>query len=118
VSKLQQHHINLRDERIVTLVGHDGILEQVQFVSGTPLVCDALFFSADQGQRSNLPQMLGCQCDGDGLVESTGKQGTGVRGLFLAGDADGDVQFAIVAAAEGAIAATAIHKELQDDGFF
>jgi thioredoxin reductase len=41
-----------------------------------------------------------------------------MRGLFLAGDADGDVQFAIVAAAEGAIAATAIHAELQEDGFF
>ena len=32
---------------------------------------------------------------------------------ILAGDADGDVQFAIVAASEGAIAATAINHELQ-----
>ena len=35
--------------------------------------------------------------------------------LFLAGDADGDVQFVIVAAAEGARAATAINRELQDE---
>ena len=40
------------------------------------------------------------------------KQSCGIAGLFLAGDADGDVQFATVAAAEGAIAATAIHQEM------
>jgi thioredoxin reductase len=44
-----------------------------------------------------------------------GKQGSGIRGVFLAGDADGGVQFAVVAAAEGAIAATAIHRELVEE---
>jgi thioredoxin reductase len=66
-------------------------------------------------QRSRLPCMLGCECDDNGLIRTKGKQGTGVCGLFLAGDADGDVQFAIVAAAEGAVAATAINRELQDE---
>jgi thioredoxin reductase len=118
MNTLRCHEVNVREERVVALVGNYGILEQVQFASGPPSPCDALFFSADQGQRSKLPQMLGCECNEDGLIDSTGKQGSGVRGLFLAGDADGDVQFAVVAAAEGAIAATAIHAELQEDGFF
>ena len=34
---------------------------------------------------------------------------------FLAGDANGDVQFAIVAAGEGATAAVEINKELQEE---
>jgi hypothetical protein len=34
--------------------------------------------------------------------------------VYIAGDADGDVQFSVVAAAEGAIAATAIHQALLD----
>jgi thioredoxin reductase len=59
--------------------------------------------------------MLGCECDKNGMIKTAGKQGAGVCGMFLAGDADGDVQFAIVAAAEGAIAATAINRELQDE---
>ena len=59
--------------------------------------------------------MLGCKCDEAGLILTEGKQTTGVCGMFLAGDADGDVQFAIVAAAEGATAATAINRELQDE---
>jgi len=39
---------------------------------------------------------------------------TGVPGLYVAGDASGDVQFAIVAAAEGAKAAVAINRALQE----
>jgi len=115
--RLQQYGIEYRGEHIGALAGNGGQLEEVHFVTGQPLQCDALFFSAGQGQRSSLPQMLGCKCDEDGLIKSEGKQGSGVCGLFLAGDVDGDVQFAIVAAAEGAIAATAINTELQEEDY-
>ena len=115
--RLKKYGIEVRDEPITALVGNHGRLEEVRFAAGQPLECDALFFSAEQGQRSGLPEMLGCKCDEDGLIESEGKQGSGVCGLFLAGDVDGDVQFAIVAAAEGAIAATAINAELQDEDY-
>ena len=74
-----------------------------------------MFFNTDQVQRSTLPLNMGCGYDDNGAVITTGKQGTRQRGLFLAGDADGDVQFVIVAAAEGAIAGTAINRELQDE---
>ena len=73
-----------------------------------------MFFNADRVQHSPLAKMLGCGTDGDEeVVRSEGKQHTCVDGVFVAGDADGDVQFAIVAAAEGAIAATAINTLLQ-----
>ncbi len=109
---LHRHGVQHRYETVVELSGKAGRLERVSFATGPPIACDALFFSAGQGQRSSLPQMLGCECDADGLLVTAKKQSCNVNGLFLAGDADGDVQFAIVAAAEGAIAATAIHQEL------
>jgi thioredoxin reductase len=115
--RLRKYGIEVRNERIIALTGTNGRLSEVRLAAGQPLACDALFFSSEQGQRSSLPQMLGCKCNDEGLVETEGKQGSGVRGLFLAGDADGDVQFAIVAAAEGAIAATAINTELQDEDY-
>ena len=43
------------------------------------------------------------------------RERTGIRGLYLAGDASEDVQFVIVAAAEGAKAAIAINKELHQE---
>jgi thioredoxin reductase len=104
--------IECRHERVTRLIAKDGKLSQIEFDSGPPLECDALFFSADQVQHSPLAQMLGCDADEE-HVKTEKKQHTCVEGVFVAGDADGDVQFAIVAAAEGATAATAINELLQ-----
>ena len=90
-------------------------LQRILFEAGPPLECDALFFNTDQVQRSELPAMLGCEPRRAQQVRTHDKQRTCMPGLFLAGDADGDVQFVIVAAAEGARAATAINRELQEE---
>lgn len=113
--RVERHGIALREEVPIRIEGRDGQLERIHFAAGLPLECDALFFSSDMVQRSKLPTAFGCECDEQGLIITEGKQRVGVCGLFLAGDADGDVQFAIVAAAEGATAATAINRELQDE---
>jgi hypothetical protein len=75
----------------------------VLFESGPPLGCDAVFFSSGQFQHSPLTTQLGCQQDEDGMIRTGQKQ------------SNGEVQFAIVAAAEGAIAAVAINHLLQED---
>jgi thioredoxin reductase len=109
---LKRNRLGYRPERISQLHGVKRTLERIEFADGTSISCDALFFSSDQGQHSHLPKLLGCDYDDKGLIVTRQKQCTSVDGVYLAGDADGDVQFAIVAAAEGAIAATAIHKDL------
>jgi thioredoxin reductase len=114
-ARLAKNEIAFRQERIVDMRGKDGVLEELSFESGPPLKCDALFFSSDQFQRSPLAAQLGVESDDDDRMRTGKKQNTGVRGLFLAGDADGEVQFAIVAAAEGAVAAVAINHVLQED---
>jgi thioredoxin reductase len=113
--RAQKNNIACREQRVVKLAGSDGQVREVHFEDGPPVECDAVFFSSDQVLRSKLPLSLGCECDEHGLIRTKGRQGTGVRGMFLAGDADGDVQFAIVATAEGAVAAVAINRELQDE---
>jgi thioredoxin reductase len=113
--RLARNGIEHREEVPIRVEGRDLRLERLHFDQGPPLACDALFFSSDQFQRSSLPSSLGCECDAQGLIVTHDKQNAGACGLFLAGDADGDVQFAIVAAAEGATAATAINRELQDE---
>jgi thioredoxin reductase len=109
---LERNRLGYRHERIARFCGVEQALQQIEFADGTGLACDALFFGSSQGQRSQLPRLLGCDYDKEGLVITRQKQCTSVEGVFIAGDADGDVQFAIVAAAEGATAATAIHKYL------
>jgi thioredoxin reductase len=111
--RLAANGVSCRQERIQRLEGKQGALSEINFAAGPSLKCEALFFSADKGQRSPLAETLGCQRDEEDLVQTQKKQRTFVDGLFVAGDADGDVQFAIVAAAEGATAATAINTLLQ-----
>jgi thioredoxin reductase len=112
---LKRAQIAYRPERPVRLTGKGDRLTHVHFEQGEPLACDALFFSSPQAQRSHLPQSLGCQPNEKAHAATGRKQSTHCHGLFLAGDVDGDVQFAIVAAAEGAIAATAINHQLQQE---
>jgi thioredoxin reductase len=113
VARLQTNQIAYYDDEIAALQGKDGLLQGLKFTTGQCLPCDAMFFSSGRKQQAKLAEQLGCKRNENNLLNSTDKQGSGVPGLFLAGDADGEVQFAIVAAAEGAIAATAINREIQ-----
>jgi thioredoxin reductase len=113
--RLERNGIALRTEPIARLEGSDESLQRVAFETGPPLECDALFFNTEQFQRSALPDRLGCEPKDGNQFRTHDKQRTGRPGLFLAGDADGDVQFVIVAAAEGARAAVAINRDIQDE---
>jgi thioredoxin reductase len=109
---LAELDIEVRTEKLSRLIGQDCVLHAIEFVAGPPLPCSAIFFGAGQSQASRLFEALGCKSTDEGLIAMTRKQSTDCAGLFVAGDADSDVQLAIVAAAEGAIAAIAINKEL------
>jgi thioredoxin reductase len=113
--RLMRNGIAVRTERILRLDGSDERLRRIHFEAGPPLECDALFFNTEQFQQSPLPSMLGCESEAHHHIRTHHRQNTCVPGLFVAGDAAGDVQFVIVAAAEGARAAVAINRELQDE---
>jgi thioredoxin reductase len=113
--RLRRNGICWDERKIVALRCESGRLSAVEFEGQTSLQADALFFHSRPFQQCDLPDSLGCGYKDTEQVQTTEKQRTSVRGVFFAGDADGDVQFAIVAAAEGATAATAINRELQDE---
>jgi len=75
--------------------------------------CDAIFFTAPQTQQCELARRLGCEFTSKGTVRTDHLGKTCVKGIYVVGDASRDVQFVIVAAAEGAKAGVAINKALQ-----
>jgi thioredoxin reductase len=109
---LARHNIPIHTERIVGLDVHGDQLHGIQFAGGATLPCDAMFFSLPEHQRSDLPAKLGCAFTPDGAVLTNQNEATNVPGLYVAGDASRRAQFAIVAAAEGAMAAEAINRTL------
>ena len=63
-------------------------------------------------QQCNLAETFGCELSKKGVIVTNRHQQTNIEGLYVAGDADKDVQFVVVAAAEGAKAGVIINKEL------
>ena len=111
--RLDAEHIVIRSTPI-SRIDHDGAkVRAMVFSDGSHAPCDAIFFSEGQSQQCGLAARLGCRMNRHGVVQTDDLGQTHIPGLFVAGDASRDVQFAIVAAAEGAKAAVAINKALQ-----
>lgn len=108
---LSRNGVQVREERVALLEG-DGALERIRFADGSVLPRRGLFFCSCGRQAADFAERLGCRLSGSGSVETGRHERTEVPGLFVAGDASRNVQLAIIAAAEGAMAAFAINTEL------
>ena len=111
--RLQDEQIAVHSTRIVRIEHEGPTVRAILFADGTSASCDAIFFSEGQSQQCDLPVRLGCHMNRLGTVKTDHLGQTHIPGLFVVGDASRDVQFVIVAAAEGAKAAVAINKALQ-----
>ena len=109
--------IAVRTDAVVGLEGDKSTkqLQRVVFAEGEPLECDALFFNLGTELATNFHEALGCRLDPDcGLLWVDETQQTSVEGVYGAGDITPNSQLAVVAAAEGAMAAIHIHQSLKD----
>lgn len=111
-AELARNGIVIREERVARLEATDGRLERIIFDAGDPLPRRALFFTTGQHQSSPLAHALGCEFNEKGTVKTGRHETTTIPGLFVAGDASRDVQWVVVAAAEGAEAAFAMTQDL------
>ena len=111
-AELGRNGIRIREEAVTGVQGSDGQIERVIFASGDPVECRALFFTLGQHQAAPLARTLGTRFNEKGTVSTDRHETTDVPGLCVAGDASHDVQWVVVAAAEGAKAAYGICQEL------
>jgi len=114
-ARLERLRIPITNQTIAKLEGNTDTcqLERVRFDDGYALECDALFFNLGTELASDLHRMLGCKLDEEcGLIWVDDERQTSVKGVYAAGDMTPQSQLAIVAAAEGAMAAIHIHKSL------
>jgi thioredoxin reductase len=112
---LEKLDVAIRTDAVVALEGNEstGQLERVLFSEGEPLECDALFFNLGAELATDFHETLGCRLDDEsGLVWIDKTQQTSINGVYAAGDMTPRSQLAIVAAAEGAMAAIQIHRSL------
>jgi thioredoxin reductase len=116
-SRLEQHDIEIYEEKIIRLEGDsDGHLQRICLEDGVTLDRAAMFFTTSCAQRSDLLQMLGCRRDEkEGIIADPETEESSVPGVYVAGDASRDVLLVAVAIGEGAKAAVAINRALLKD---
>ena len=112
-AKLAAHRVRVVEGPLARVDHHDGSVRALVLQAGESVPCDVVFFAGRQTPQSDIPKRLGCELTRKGTVKTDRLGHTCVPGLYVVGDASRDVQFAIVAAAEGAKAAVAINKSLQ-----
>jgi thioredoxin reductase len=104
------------DERPIERIDHeDGAVRRIVFAEGGALARDTMFFASPANQACGIASALGCEFNERGSVLTSSYEKTNVPGLYVAGDASHHVELAIVAAAEGAMAAFAINAELLEE---
>jgi thioredoxin reductase len=114
-ARLKSFNIEIRDQNIAALNGDKDAkqLSRILFSDNSVLDCDALFFNLGSELASDLHEQLGCKLDEEcGLIWVDETQQTSVSGVYAAGDITPNSQLAIVAAAEGAMAAIHVHQSL------
>jgi thioredoxin reductase len=113
--RLDRHGISLIQDPVVRVEGGPDGLERIRFAHGGALERKALFFCPDDRRISPLAVKLGCELTERGDADASEYGKTNVAGVYVIGDASRRVHFAIVAAAEGAMAAFSINNELLDE---
>lgn len=112
---LKLNGVKVCTDAIARLEGKDGMLQQIVLQNGESRPQQALFFSGETKQQSDIGEQLGCEFTGKGVIKTRRQQQANIPGLYVAGDAARDMQLVIVAAAEGAKAGVAINMELQQE---
>jgi len=111
--QLARHGIALYESRIARVDHDHGRVARLVFEDGRDAACEGVFFAAPQSQQCSLARQLGCEFTDKGTVKTDHLGRSCVSGIYVVGDASRDVQFVIVAAAEGAKAGVAINRALQ-----
>ena len=90
--------VRVREEPIRGLVGHDGRLDRIEFVSGPAEKRDALFVRTRREQPNGLAAALGCELTAGGTIVTDGDGRTAAAGVYAAGDAATDRLRSVAAA--------------------
>ena len=110
--KLDRLGIPTITDPITRIRFRDGDMRSLEFAGREPFGCEKIFFAIAQYPADDLGVQLGCRRDEDRQIVVDAAQHTSVRNVFAAGDITPGPQLAVRAAAEGAVAALAIHRSL------
>lgn len=115
LAKLDQLNVPVLVDKITRIGSKEGQVRQLELAGGKALDCERIFFALGQYPADDLAVQLGCKRDDQDMIEVDRSQETTISNVYAAGDLVPGPNLAISAAAEGAIAAAAIHRSLMPE---
>ena len=116
LAKLKKLNIPVLEQAVTCLKSKDGEINCLELANDMSLDCERLYFAIGQYPADDLGAELGCKRDEFGFIVVDDHHHTSVKNVYAAGDIAPGTQLAIVAAAEGVIAAVTIHHSLLPEG--
>jgi thioredoxin reductase len=112
LDKLKALNIPVLEAPIECVVSKSSEISGLELEGGMSLDCERLYFAIGQYPSDDLGAQLGCKRDDMGRLVIDDRNHTSVKHVYAAGDIAPGPQLAIGAAANGAVAAMAIHASL------
>jgi thioredoxin reductase len=114
-AELAAADIAIVPEPVEQLVGRDTELEGVRLTNGQTVPIAALYVAPESRLNSDLAEQLGCTIEPGALgpiVQTDETKATSVPGVYAAGDITRSMHAIALAAADGMLAGTAVHRSL------
>ncbi len=115
LAKLDQLNVPVLVDKITRMGSKEGQVRHLELAGGKALDCERIFFALGQYPADDLGVQLGCKRDDEDMIKVDRSQETTITNVYAAGDLVPGPHLAISAAAEGAIAAAAIHRSLMPE---
>jgi thioredoxin reductase len=114
---LSRYGIQVVEQTIAALESTDTRLEAIRFVDGTRLEAAALFIRPRTTHRTPFAHDLGCEVNGNDLVQVDLLGRTSIEGVYAAGDLSSPMRSVAIAVAQGAAAAYGINADLVNEDY-
>ena len=107
---LNEHGIEVIEERIAKLQGENGHLRALRLANDEAIAINAAFSDLGQDYHTDLAVQLGCRLIDSGAIMVDAEQHTSVPGVWAVGDVAGDAQFVAIAVAHGVKAGVDVYR--------
>jgi thioredoxin reductase len=118
VQELQKRNIILKSEPIKNLIGDDGYLQKIEFLSGETLIRSAGFVVPSFYRPNQFAEKLGCEVQENGTVVTDGAGRTTQKNIYIAGETEKSGPSSLmISAADGSKAAVSVNTDLTMERF-
>ncbi|MGM0920613.1 MAG: NAD(P)/FAD-dependent oxidoreductase [Bacillota bacterium] len=118
VQELQKRNIIIKSEPVKNLIGDDGYLQKIEFLSGETLIRSAGFVVPSFYRPNQFAENLGCEVQENGTVVTDGAGRTTQKNIYIAGETEKSGPSSLmISAADGSKAAVSVNTDLTMERF-